>query len=221
MARSYSIKETFRTVQGEGFHAGTPAIFIRFAGCNMWSGYEGDRMRDAARNHAQCPLWCDTDFVHGEKMTAVELGKYVEAQNPVPLIVLTGGEPMLQVDDDLLDVLHDAAPEARIAIETNGTARPLFHYDPMLPGNGWLWITLSPKRARAATVLPRASELKLVYPAYEPVDWLDFPAHHYFLQPCADQQIRQLEVERQAAEYVTGQYRWRLSLQTHKILGVR
>ena len=217
----YAIKEMFRTVQGEGFHAGTAAYFIRFAGCNMWSGHDVDRMRDAQRNHAQCPLWCDTDFVGGTKMAARDIAKVVEAQQPVPLIVLTGGEPMLQVDDDLLDVLHDAAPEARIAIETNGTAPPRFDYDRLLPANGWLWITLSPKRSRERTLLERASELKLVYPAYQPADWADYKAHHFFLQPCADQTIRQPETERQAAEYVTNNYRWRLSLQTHKVLGVR
>lgn len=219
--RKYAIKEMFRTIQGEGFHAGTPALFIRFAGCNMWSGHDADRLRDAQRNHAQCPLWCDTDFVGGMHMTAGELGSTVDGQGAVPLIVLTGGEPMLQVDDDILDALHDAAPEARIAIETNGTVKPKFGYDDRLPPNGWLWITMSPKLARERTVLKRASELKLVYPAYQPSEWQDFPAHHYFVQPCADQTIRQPEVERQAAEFVTNNYRWRLSLQTHKVLGVR
>lgn len=219
--RSYTIKEMFRTVQGEGFHTGTAALFIRFAGCNMWNGHDEDRMRDAQRNQAQCPLWCDTDFVGGTKMTAVEIREYVESQKAVPLIVLSGGEPLLQVDDDLLCVLHDAAPEARIAIETNGTARPLFTYDKKLPGNGWLWITLSPKRRRDRTVITCASELKLVYPAYDPSEWADFNAQHFFLQPCADQTVRQLEVERAAAAYVTNNYRWRLSLQTHKVLGVR
>ncbi len=221
MSKAYAIKEMFRTVQGEGFHTGTAAIFIRFAGCNMWSGRESDRLRDAQRSHAQCPLWCDTDFVGGTKMTAEALGKTVEAQSAVPLIVLSGGEPMLQVDDDIIQVLHDAAPEARIAIETNGTVAPKFDYDKVLPSNYWLWITLSPKRSRAETVLKRASEVKLVYPAYQPADWLDFPAHYYYVQPCADQSIRQPEVERQAAEFVTNNYRWRLSMQTHKVLGVR
>lgn len=221
MAKSYAVKEMFRTIQGEGFHAGTPALFIRFAGCNMWSGDEADRERDAVRNQAECPRWCDTDFVGGEKLTVEDIGKYVEHEDAVPLIVLTGGEPMLQVDDKLLDVLFDAAPEARVAIETNGSVRPRFGYDKLLPERGRLWFTLSPKQPRDMVVLDRASEIKLVWPAYNATDWADFRAHHHYLQPVADKTVLQPSVEREAAAVIAKQYRWKLSLQTHKYLGVR
>lgn len=220
--KTYLVKEMFRTIQGEGFHAGTAAVFIRFAGCNMWSGKDADRARDAERNEAECPRWCDTDFVGGDKMTAEDIGRHIESFSAVPLVVLSGGEPMLQVDQGLLDTVREAAPEARCAIETNGTVAPRFDLDTYpLNDAAWLWVTLSPKQSRAMTVLRRASELKLVFPAYQPADWVGFQAKHFFLQPCADQSIRQPEVEAQAAKFVTNNYRWRLSLQTHKILGVR
>lgn len=221
MAKSYAVKEMFRTIQGEGHHAGTPAVFIRFAGCNMWSGIDADRERDAVRNEASCPRWCDTDFVGGDKLTSEDIGRYLEHQDAVPLVVLTGGEPMLQVDNHLLDVIYDAAPEARVAIETNGTVRPRFDYNEALPERERLWITCSPKRGREHTILARASELKLVWPAYDPDEWLDYRAHYFYLQPQADQAILNEVTIDKAVKYVTANYRWRLSLQTHKILGVR
>jgi 7-carboxy-7-deazaguanine synthase len=218
---TYMVKERFRTVQGEGHHTGTPAIFIRFAGCNMWSGREEDRARDARRNLAQCPNWCDTDFVGGTKMSARDIGTWLEAEHVTPLIVLTGGEPMLQVDDELIQVIHDAAPESRIAIETNGTVKPMFWYENRKGCPSWFWVTMSPKRAREETVLPWAHELKLVWPAYEPHRWTDFDAEHFYIQPQADREVRDEHNEHEAALVVADGFRWKLSLQGHKITRMR
>ena len=222
MSKTYAVKETFRTIQGEGHHAGTPALFIRFAGCNMWSGLDKDRDRDAAKNGAKCPLWCDTDFVDGEKTTLMDLRSVIDGQNAVPLIVLTGGEPLLQVDDALLTMLWNAAPEACVAIETNGTEMPRFDLTPsLLRTDPKLWITLSPKRSRADTRLGRANELKLVWPSYDPTEWMNFPAQHYWLSPQAGKDYRDAGVEAALAAKITGGFRWKLSMQLHKILGVR
>lgn len=211
---TYVIKEYFRTIQGEGFHTGTPALFIRFAGCNMWSGKEGHRIRDARLNNAQCPKWCDTDFNGGMRMSREEIVGIVHA-NPVPLVVLSGGEPMLQLDEDLMDDLCDIGPT--IAIETNGTVKPKFTGLPRRR----LWITLSPKRPRSETVLLRASELKLVVPDYSRGEWEDFPAEHYYAQPRANGTIRDTLNEKATASLITREGgKWKLSLQTHKILGV-
>lgn len=223
---TYAIKEMFRTIQGEGFHVGTPAYFVRFAGCNMWSGRPYDRERDAIRTGAECPRWCDTDFVGGDKMSAWDIAKRIVASPAVPLIVLTGGEPLLQVDEELLDVLTDQVPEARIAIETNGTVEPKF----ARPSWGETrqadrqrsipWITLSPKLSRERTKLEWANEVKLVVPDYAIADWQDFKADHWFVSPRALTTGRDVDAEAAAALLVRDNYRWRLSLQTHKVLGV-
>lgn len=234
--RTYAVKETFRTIQGEGYHTGTPALFVRFAGCNLWSGREQDRERDAVASEAECPRFCDTDFVGGERMTAEEIGAVV-AEAGLRLVVLSGGEPLLQVDDALLAELHRVAPQATIAIETNGTVWPKFRYRPaahaLLDAGQmadrdlyevvyWLWITLSPKRSRSETKIDSASEIKLVVPAYKAADWADFPADHYFLQPQALQDRRDVDNEQSVANILSHfGGKWRLSLQTHKILGVR
>jgi 7-carboxy-7-deazaguanine synthase len=235
--KTYTVKEVFRTVQGEGHHAGTAALFVRFAGCNMWSGDDEDRIRDAVRNEAECPRWCDTDFRAHDAMrwTSEELGSVVKDRvRGVPLIVLSGGEPLLQVDAALLDCLHNAAPHATISIETNGTVSPRFDYggDYLAPDGNvdialasslrpWLWLTMSPKRARASTRLTYAHEIKLVVPAYNPDEWADFPVLHRFVQPLAHGTQRDERSEHRAAMWVAhGDGKWRLSLQTHKMVGV-
>lgn len=210
--RTYSIVQIFGTIQGEGGLTGTPATFVRFAGCNMWSGEEAHRERDALRNEAECPRWCDTDFAPRERLTAREILARVMSTGSRPLIVLTGGEPMLQIDDELLDVLSTA--QARVQIETNGTVEPRFSYRP------FVYITLSPKVAHARIKLTQADELKLVWPAYVAEEWVSFPARQRFLQPQADFDGRNLENEGKLVEYVQTHGDWRLSLQTHKILGV-
>lgn len=212
MSKTYSIVKVFGTIQGEGGLAGTPAAFVRFGGCNMWSGIEANRERDAERNEAECPKWCDTDFQARERVTAAEIANRIRALGPRRLIVLTGGEPMLQVDDELLDAL--APLYTRVQIETNGTTEPLFQY------HGFVYVTLSPKVHRSRIRLLQADELKLVWPAYEPEDWASFQAHHRFLQAQADPDGRSPDIEAKLVEYVQAHPEWRLSLQTHKFLGI-
>jgi 7-carboxy-7-deazaguanine synthase (Cx14CxxC type) len=209
---NYSVKEIFYTLQGEGLRAGRPAVFCRFAGCNLWSGREQDRAQAVCR-------FCDTDFVGtdgtagGKYREAAELARTIAAQWPAGqghrYVVLTGGEPLLQVDAALLDALH--AEGFEIAVETNGS----------LPApEGIDWICVSPK-AGAPWVQTRGQELKLVYPQPgllpDAVAGVDF--EHYLLQPM-DSPLRASHT-RAAIAYCQAHPRWRLSLQTHKILEIR
>jgi 7-carboxy-7-deazaguanine synthase len=208
----YIVKEIFYTLQGEGSNAGTPAVFCRFAGCNLWSGREDDRAT------AQCSF-CDTDFAGtdgdggGKFATADDLARACRAvctavTGPF-FIVLTGGEPMLQVDQPLIDALH--ARGFNIAIETNGT----------LPVPGAIdWICVSPK---AGTELKQTSgdELKVVYPQdhLDPATLLSLDFEHRFLQPLDGP--RRAENTAAAMAYCMSHPPWRLSVQTHKVLGIR
>lgn len=209
----YSVKEIFYTLQGEGVHAGRPAVFCRFAGCNLWSGREADRAAAVCR-------FCDTDFVGtdgdggGTFESAGALADAVARRWPAdaggrPFVVCTGGEPLLQLDAPLLAALH--ARGFDVAIETNGTR---------LPPPGVDWICVSPK-AGAALELRRGNELKLVYPQAgappEQFESLDFD--HFLLQPM-DGPERERNT-RLATEYCLRHPRWKLSLQTHKFLGLR
>jgi 7-carboxy-7-deazaguanine synthase (Cx14CxxC type) len=209
---TFAVKEIFYTLQGEGANTGMPAVFCRFAGCNLWSGREKDRADAVCR-------FCDTEFVGtdgrggGRFATADELARAVEAAWPEAsqahrFVVCTGGEPLLQLDASLADALH--ARGFRIAIETNGT----------LPvPDGVDWICVSPK-AHAPLVVMRGDELKLVYPqegaAPERFEGLDF--RHFSLQPM-DGPAREANT-RLALEYCKAHPRWRLSLQVHKLLGI-
>jgi 7-carboxy-7-deazaguanine synthase (Cx14CxxC type) len=208
----YSVKEIFYTLQGEGANAGTPAVFCRFAGCNLWSGREEDR------DKAICQF-CDTDFVGtdgdggGRFPTADELARACRAAYPArpgseTLLVLTGGEPMLQVNQPLIDALH--AQQFKIAIETNGTLPALDTID---------WICVSPK-AGAQLNQKRGDELKLVYPqdGIDPAQYLDLAFKHRFLQPM-DSPTAAENLE-QATAYCLKNPKWRLSLQTHKMIGI-
>lgn len=210
---SYLVKEIFFTLQGEGFNTGTSAVFCRFAGCNLWTG------RDKHRSIAVCQF-CDTDFVGtdgpggGHFKTAEDLAHAVEeAWRPGGhddrLVVCTGGEPLLQLDAPLVRALHER--QFRIAIETNGTIRA---------PDGIDWICVSPK-AGADLVLQRGDELKLVYPqpGLEPADVETLDFNHFFLQPMDGPQ-REANTAL-AVRYCLEQPRWRLSLQTHKYLGIR
>ncbi|HEX5952271.1 MAG TPA: 7-carboxy-7-deazaguanine synthase [Rhodanobacteraceae bacterium] len=208
----YAIKEIFYTLQGEGFHAGRPAVFCRFTGCNLWSGREADRA------DAVC-YFCDTDFVGTDGENG---GKYPDAdaaadkiaglwprdQNENRFVVFTGGEPLLQLDAPLLDAMHARGFEC--AVETNGTLEA---------PDGLDWITVSPK-STAPVKLQRASELKLVYPqpTAMPERFTAFPATHFFLQPMDGPRIA--ENTRAAVDYCKAHPHWRLSLQTHKYLGI-
>jgi 7-carboxy-7-deazaguanine synthase len=211
---SYSIKEVFYSLQGEGFHAGRPAIFCRFSNCNLWTGREQDR------DEAICKF-CDTDFIgtdgqNGGRFKSAEalathLLQFWPDTNTQPFTVLTGGEPLMQVDAALVKALHDANFE--IAVETNGT-KPA--------PEGIDWICVSPK-ANTDLRLTKGDELKLVYPQPElmpnQVNHLDFK--FWFLQPMADTntQLNQNHTK-MALEYCLKNPHWNLSLQTHKLLGI-
>ena len=204
---AYAVKEVFYTLQGEGGQSGRAAVFLRFAGCNLWSGREADRAT------AQC-RFCDTDFVGGDKFAdAAALAKAVVASWPKgaggqPLVVITGGEPALQLDDALIEALHGWGFE--IAVESNGTLA--------LPA-GLDWVCISPK---AGTVLQvrDGDEIKLVWPqnGIDPDVFAAMPFRHYFLQPM-DGPDRVAHIQACIA-YCLTHPRWRLSLQTHKILGI-
>ncbi|TAK84793.1 MAG: 7-carboxy-7-deazaguanine synthase [Betaproteobacteria bacterium] len=209
---SYSVKEIFYTLQGEGANVGTPAVFCRFAGCNLWSGREEDR------SNAICKF-CDTDFVGtdgigGAKFrSADDLGEAILKEWPCQdakhrFVVLTGGEPGLQLDAPLLEALH--ARRFRVAIETNGTVS--------LP-HGIDWICVSPKSTAKLTVCA-GNELKLVYPQADamPEFFEAMSFEYFFLQPM-DRPDRQQSTAR-AIEYCRAHPKWRLSIQTHKMIGI-
>jgi 7-carboxy-7-deazaguanine synthase len=209
--RRYLVKEIYYTLQGEGANTGRAAVFCRFAGCNLWSGREEDRA-------AAICQFCDTDFAGvdgpggGRFETAQELATAIvrcwPTKGPRPLVVCTGGEPFLQMDAPLIEALHAAGCE--IAVETNGTiATP--------PGIDWLCV--SPK-ANADLVVRSGDELKLIYPQLgappERYEALDF--RHFFLQPMDGPDVA--ANTQRAVRYCLENPRWRLSLQTHKLLGI-
>ncbi len=212
---SYSLKEIYYTLQGEGANAGRAAVFCRFTGCNLWSGREEDRATAACK-------FCDTDFVGangpggGRFETAAELARAVRAHWPAaadartikPLVVCTGGEPLLQMDAPVIAALHDAGFE--VAVETNGTRCAPAGLD---------WICVSPK-AGTDLVLREGDELKLVFPQTdaepERFERLDFKS--FYLQPMdGSDQARNLQL---ATEYCLEHPQWRLSIQTHKLIGI-
>lgn len=209
---TYSIKEIFYTLQGEGLRAGRPAVFCRFSGCNLWTGREQDRLQ------ATCQF-CDTDFVGtdgtlgGKFSTAQALVDVITEQWPAShghrYVVLTGGEPLLQLDDALIDALHAAAFE--IAVETNGTIRTPSGID---------WICVSPK-AGTDWVQRSGHELKLVYPQPglmpDALGIADFD--HYLIQPMDG--LKRHQNIRDAINYCQAHPAWRLSVQTHKFLNIR
>ena len=208
---TYAVKEAFLTLQGEGVQAGRRAVFLRFAGCNLWSGREQDR------EQAQC-TFCDTDFVGtdgeggGKFSRAEELADHVAtlwgAGTESRLVVVTGGEPMLQLDRALLDALH--ARDFRVAVETNGTVPAIEGLD---------WICVSPK-AGTDVVQRSGDELKLVWPqpGIDPADLEGWEFDHFLVQPmdCADRHGATDAAIRLAME----RPKWRLALQAHKVVGL-
>lgn len=209
---TYSVKEIFYTLQGEGANAGKAAVFCRFAGCNLWSGLERDRATAVCK-------FCDTEFVGtdgtlgGKFESAAELASVIDRQWPASrdakFVVLTGGEPLLQVDEELVSALHGRG--FAIAIETNGTQAAIPGLD---------WICVSPK-AGAPLQQHSGNELKVVVPQdgieLESLEALDF--EHYFVQPM-DGPAREANV-RWAIEWCMAHPKWRLSVQTHKVIGIR
>jgi 7-carboxy-7-deazaguanine synthase len=208
----FTVKEIFYTLQGEGANAGRPAVFCRFSGCNLWTGREADRAT------AICQF-CDTDFVGvgpdgGKFATADSLAEAIAARWPTEqsheqFVVCTGGEPLLQLDQPAIDALH--ARGFKIAVETNGT-------QPAPPSLDW--ICVSPK-ANAELIQRSGGELKLVFPQkdFDPalLEHLDF--NYFFLQPMDGPRLA--DNTRDAIAYCLAHPRWRLSIQTHKLLGLR
>jgi 7-carboxy-7-deazaguanine synthase len=209
----YSVKEIFYTLQGEGANTGRPAVFCRFSGCNLWTGREDDRKT------AICQF-CDTDFIGingsgGGKFSADALAEAVASTWPnhpqqrcTPFVVCTGGEPLLQLDAPLVDSFHQKG--FAIAIETNGT---------QLPPPGIDWICVSPK-ANSQLLLAEGNELKLVYPqeGAPPDEFESLYFEHFFLQPM-DGPDREITTQL-ATQYCLEHPQWKLSLQTHKFLGI-
>ncbi len=210
---SYHVKEIFYSLQGEGMHAGRPAVFCRFTGCNLWSGREEDR------NAAVC-RFCDTQFTGtdgpggGLYQTAADLARAVASAWPssaspaAPFVVCTGGEPLLQMNDRLVQAFHDLGMV--VAIETNGTV-PAF--------DGIDWICVSPK-PRTKLAVTSGDELKLVFPqeGASPEQYASLDFSHFILQPMDGPNRKQNT--RRAVEYCLAHPEWRLSIQLHKILGL-
>ena len=208
---TYSIKEIYYTIQGEGYHTGRPAVFCRFSGCNLWSGREIDRKL------AKCNF-CDTDFVgtNGQSgckyKTASHLVKEIISywpSNVKPFVVLTGGEPMLQVNDELINELK--INNFEIAIETNGT---------FIVPNTIDWICVSPKVGSNLLQL-KGDELKLVYPqeGINPEDYEDLKFKYFSLQPL-DNKNKTINTD-MTIKYCSKNPKWRVSLQTHKVIGIK
>ncbi|MFT5167971.1 MAG: 7-carboxy-7-deazaguanine synthase [Saprospiraceae bacterium] len=207
----YKVKEIYYTLQGEGFHTGRPAVFCRFSGCNLWSGREEDR-------HKAICKFCDTDFwgidgENGGKYTAIQLAQKVKSLWPengqgTPYVVCTGGEPLLQLDEKMIEAFHQEGLE--IAVETNGTIKA---------PKGLDWICMSPK-AGAEIILTKGDELKLVFPqtGAEPEKYEDLDFDQFFLQPM-DSPEAKLNTKLTLA-YCLANPKWSLSLQTHKILDI-
>ncbi len=208
---TYAVKEIFYTLQGEGAQAGRAAVFCRFAGCNLWNGREDGRAEAVCR-------FCDTDFVGvdgeggGRFAEAGTLADAIAAtwrgERGAPFIVFTGGEPLLQLDAALLDAVH--ARGFTCAVETNGTRPAPAEVD---------WVCVSPK-AGAPLELTRGDELKLVYPqvGMDPADMEDLAFDHFWLQPMDG--AGRIENTRAAVAYCLAHPRWRLSVQTHKVIGI-
>ncbi len=211
---TYSVKEMYYTLQGEGVHTGRPAVFLRFAGCNLWSG------REEHREQAIC-RFCDTQFVGvdgpgGGKFDAAEdlanavLQRWEAGEQGQPYVVCTGGEPLLQLDNALIKALHDVGFE--LGVESNGT----------IPApDGIDWLCVSPK-ANAPLEQRFGDELKLVFPQIEegaqPREFESLSFRHFYLQPMDGPEL--LENTRQAIDYCKRNPHWRLSVQTHKYLGI-
>jgi 7-carboxy-7-deazaguanine synthase (Cx14CxxC type) len=210
---TYAVKEIFPTLQGEGTHTGRPAIFLRFSGCNLWTGREQDRPKAICK-------FCDTDFFNtdgtegGKYRSAAELADKVASlwlgpDEKYRYVVCTGGEPLLQLDAPLIDVLHARGFE--VAAETNGSIRAPAGLD---------WICVSPKIG--STLVQRSgNEIKLVYPQVggDPRQFESLDFERWYLQPMDGP--NQAENIRKTIAYCLAHPRWRLSLQTHKLIGIR
>lgn len=195
MERNYRVNDIFYSLQGEGHNTGRAAVFVRFSGCNL-----------------KCPF-CDTDFSRFESMTAKEITRRMTALCPEsevkPMVVLTGGEPTLQVDSDLIDAIHEAG-FGMVAMESNGTNEPPTNLD---------WLTVSPKTKPR---VQRCNELKVLFDEAETPNDYGIQADYYYLQPCdVGDANRNASITRRCVEYIQRHPQWRLSLQTHKLIGFK
>jgi 7-carboxy-7-deazaguanine synthase (Cx14CxxC type) len=202
----YRVKEIFKTLQGEGYWTGRTAIFVRFAGCNLWSGHEKDRAKAACR-------FCDTDFRDGTEMSTADIYSAVVtlwgSDYPNRFVVFTGGEPLLQLEHPLVEAMRRRGFD--VAVESNGTRQMRF--------NDVDWLTISPK-AGVPVVQPFADEIKFVFPqpGLDPSKFADGAYSHFFIQPLDDEHRE--ENTKKAVQYCLEHPRWILSLQTHKILNL-
>jgi organic radical activating enzyme len=241
--RRYRVKDVWRTIQGEGTHAGAAAVFVRLVACNVWSGYDKDRERDHERTGAACALFCDTDFTKegSRSLTAAEIADEVfDAAGPVEIVVISGGEPLLQLDPELVACLQRR--RFRVHVETNGT-QTLHRFSGLAPGDRGFpdWITCSPKYPDVRTHVEYVDEVKLVVPAYRPDLYpvlvqrarqtavirsarltreerlrVRHPGPGLFVQPEDGPRFR--EAVQTALDIVSQDPDWRISTQTHKAL---
>lgn len=209
-SKRYKVKEMFYTLQGEGFHVGKPAVFLRFTGCNLWTGLEKDRQKAICR-------FCDTDFfgMDGENGGAYTLEEVISkikdlwfGDQEEILVVATGGEPLLQIDAAMIQAFHDQ--KLYLAVETNGT---------ILPPDGIDWICVSPK-STAPLALTTGNEMKLVYPQHDchPEQFENLEFEHFYLQPLEDEAWDEHIFA--SIAYCKSHPQWRLSIQAHKYLGI-
>ena len=225
--RRYAVKAVWKTLQGEGFWAGRPAVFVRLAGCNMWDGEADHRERDFARTGAACAMFCDTDFRRrgSVKLSAADLvAEALCVAGAVRFVVLTGGEPLLQADAAFIEAFHAAG--FAVAVETNGTRTLAEAFGPD-PAHHPDWVVCSPKLPEAVTMVEAVDELKLVVPGYRPEMYPGVAARvrpHptagrlLWVQP--EDGPRLAEASRLAIEIALADPAWRVSVQGHKALGV-
>ena len=233
------VKELFLTLQGEGRWAGTPSVFVRLTGCNIWAGTEETRARDADRTGARCPLLCDTDFLGGTKYEVEELAEAIAqlarasgpADQVVRHIVFTGGEPLMGINCNpglLENIRSRFQVPIRLALETNGTVAPhheLFDPSPHGVGSSFDWICVSPKLPLKELELTRGNELKVVYPAYDPLEYQALETNFEELLvspefPSTRGSLVADDVLARAVAFCLEHPTWKLSLQQHKYLDI-
>ena len=217
----YAVHSVFSTLQGEGFHAGRAAVFVRFAGCNVWNGETKDRQRDSV--NSACALHCDTEFrkpdpnmgggvFYGRQLAQRVAQLWGPNQASMPFVVFTGGEPSLQLDDALVEDFHTVFAEPLLCVETNGS-KPL--------PSGLFWRTLSPKPPMVVVGDQNAyDEIKVLYPLFDPKPWAErFPLAARYVQPVDHRGCGEPDAGA-CVDFVKNNPSWRVSVQTHKILNI-